>query len=544
MNQAVAELPFPEVVEPAVATVAAASSEDTPNLSAFSQLNLAAPLARAVAELGYESMTPIQAKAIPLVIQGRDVMGAAQTGTGKTAAFALPLLHRLLKHENTSTSPARHPVRALVLLPTRELADQVAQAIKAYAKHTQIRTTVVFGGMDMKPQTLELKRGVEVLVATPGRLLDHIEAKNAVLNQVEYVVLDEADRMLDIGFLPDLQRILSYLPKQRTTLLFSATFSTEIKRLASSYLQDPITVEVARSNATASTVEQHFYSVGDDDKRHALHQILRQRQLKQAFVFVNSKLGCARLARSLEREGLNATALHGDKSQDERLKALDAFKKGEVDLLVCTDVAARGLDIKDVPAVFNFDIPFNAEDYVHRIGRTGRAGQSGLAVSFVSKSDARLVADIEKLIKTKIELEAVEFDEDQPDIRRQGHFNDGRRMYKAPGGDEADASQRVGERPREASGQQGGRESGRDSGRESGRDSARDFSRPPRRDFSRDYARPTPANRDPFFDKPYEPTAVADTPAPTWEPSVKHATRSISANIKPKRRVAALFKSE
>ena len=279
---------------------------DTP-IMAFAQLQLAAPLARAVAEMGYTSMTPIQAQAIPVVLQGRDVMGAAQTGTGKTAAFALPLLQRLLKHENSSTSPARHPVRALVLLPTRELADQVAQAIKSYAQHTQLRSTVVFGGIDMKPQTLELKKGVEVLVATPGRLLDHIEAKNAVLGQVEYVVLDEADRMLDIGFLPDLQRILSYLPKQRTTLLFSATFSPEIKRLANSYLQSPVTIEVARSNATASTVEQHFYSVGDEDKRHALHQILKERNLKQAFVFVNSKLGCARLARSLEREGLNTT---------------------------------------------------------------------------------------------------------------------------------------------------------------------------------------------------------------------------------------------
>ena len=277
---------------------------DQPKMDSFSQLQLAEPLARAVADLGYESMTPIQAQAIPEVLKGRDVMGAAQTGTGKTAAFSLPLLQRMLVHQNASTSPARHPVRALVLLPTRELADQVAQAIKAYAKHTQLRCAVVFGGMDMKPQTLELKRGVEVLVATPGRLLDHIEAKNAVLNQVEYVVLDEADRMLDIGFLPDLQRILSFLPKQRTTLLFSATFSPEIKRLANSYLQDPITIEVARPNAAASTVEQRFFSVGDEDKRRALHQILRQRDLKQAFVFVNSKLGCARLARSLEREGL------------------------------------------------------------------------------------------------------------------------------------------------------------------------------------------------------------------------------------------------
>lgn len=490
---------------------------------AFAQLQLAQPLARAVADMGYESMTPIQAQAIPVVITGKDVMGAAQTGTGKTAAFSLPLLHRLLKHENSSTSPARHPVRALVLLPTRELADQVAQQVKLYAKYTNLRSAVVFGGMDMKPQTLELKKGVEILVATPGRLLDHIEAKNTVLNQVEYVVLDEADRMLDIGFLPDLQRILSFLPKQRTTLLFSATFSPEIKRLANSYLQNPVTIEVARSNATASTVEQHFYSVGDDDKRHALHQILKQRGMKQAFVFVNSKLGCARLARSLEREGLKTTALHGDKSQEERLKALDAFKKGEVDLLVCTDVAARGLDIKDVPAVFNFDVPFNAEDYVHRIGRTGRAGAAGLAVTFVSKSDARLVGDIEKLIKTKIELEPVEFDENVPDIRKQGRINDGRRMYA-----------------------EGAQDDSRQSRHRSGalHDVAREgqFARQDR-SSRREYARPNAASRDPFFDKPYEPSAETEK-SPSWEASApRHASHSMSANIKPKRRVAALFKA-
>ena len=495
----------------------------------YSTLALAEPLKRAVAEMGYENMTPIQAQAIPVVLTGKDVMGAAQTGTGKTAAFSLPLLERLLKHENSSASPARHPVRALVLLPTRELADQVAQQIALYAKYTKLRSTVVFGGMDMKPQTLELKKGVEVLVATPGRLLDHIEAKNAVLNQVEYVVLDEADRMLDIGFLPDLQRILSYLPKQRTTLLFSATFSPEIKRLANSYLQNPVTIEVARSNATASTVEQHFYSVGEDNKRHALHQILKSRGIKQAFVFVNSKLGCARLARSLEREGLKTAALHGDKSQDERLKALESFKKGEVDLLVCTDVAARGLDIKDVPAVFNFDIPFNAEDYVHRIGRTGRAGASGLAVTFVGGgNDARLLADIEKLIKTKIELEAVEFEEDQPDIRKQGRINDGRRMYHEDGS---------------SVGGNNGRSAGRGEGRGPRDDSGRPrVDRAPRNDYNR----PTPASRDPFFDKPYEPTAAPAeaSAAPSWESAVRPTTRSISANIKPKRKVAALFKPE
>ena len=480
--------------------------------SSFSNLSLAPQLARAVAEMGYETMTPIQEQAIPVVLEGKDVMGAAQTGTGKTAAFALPLLQRMMKHENASTSPARHPVRALVLLPTRELAVQVAEQVELYAKYTNLRSAVVFGGMDMKPQTLALKAGVEVLVATPGRLLDHIEAKNAVLNQVEYVVLDEADRMLDIGFLPDLQRILSYLPKQRITLLFSATFSPEIKRLASSYLQEPVTIEVARSNATASTVEQHFYSVDADDKRRALHQILKTRGVKQAFVFVNSKLGCARLARSLEKEGLKTTALHGDKSQDERLKALEAFKSGEVDLLVCTDVAARGLDIKDVPAVFNFDVPFSAEDYVHRIGRTGRAGASGLAVSFAASSDQRLVTDIEKLIKTKIELEPMVFDEDQTPT---GRINDGRRMYR----EAQDASPR---------------------------DSAPLQRREPREFRERREATPyrqAAAPRDPFFDRPYESTAAPDA-QPAWEAAAKAApARSgVFANIKPKKKVAALFK--
>ncbi len=485
--------------------------------SSFSNLSLAEPLARAVAEMGYESMTPIQAQAIPVVLTGQDVMGAAQTGTGKTAAFSLPLLQRLLKHENSSTSPARHPVRALVLLPTRELADQVAQQIALYAKYTKLRSTVVFGGMDMKPQTIELKKGVEVLVATPGRLLDHIEAKNAVLNQVEYVVLDEADRMLDIGFLPDLQRILSYLPKSRTTLLFSATFSPEIKRLAGSYLQDPVTIEVARPNETASTVEQRFFSAQDDDKRRAIRHVLTERGLKQAFVFVNSKLGCARLARSLERDGLKTAALHGDKSQDERLKALEAFKQGEVDLLVCTDVAARGLDIKDVPAVFNFDVPFNAEDYVHRIGRTGRAGASGLAVTLVSGSDARLVGDIEKLIKKKIELEAIEYDDDRPKER----INDGRRAWRE-GADSND--------PRSAG--------------SAHRREAREPREPREGREPRDYRgfRPATVSRDPFFAKPYEPS-VSDA-APAWEAAAKVPARSgISANIKPKRKVAALFKA-
>src|SRR5882724_5057671 len=397
-----------------------------PDLMKFSALGLSESLQRAVAAQRYTMMTPIQAKAIPIVLAGRDVMGAAQTGTGKTAAFSLPLLHKMLKHENSSASPARHPVRALVLAPTRELADQVAKNIKTYSAHTKLRTMVVFGGIDMKPQTAELKMGVEVLIATPGRLLDHIEAKNCVLNQVEYVVLDEADRMLDIGFLPDLQRILSYLPKTRQTLLFSATFSPEIKRLAQSYLQDPILVEVARPNAAATNVEQRFYSVTTDDKRRAVLKLLKERSLSQALVFVNSKLGCARLARSFERDGLRTNALHGDKSQDERLKALDAFKRGDVDVVVATDVAARGLDIVDLPAVFNFDVPYNAEDYVHRIGRTGRAGASGLAITLVTRDDSRLASDIEKLINKKIDLEPFELEDDRP-RRPPRRFNDDER---------------------------------------------------------------------------------------------------------------------
>jgi superfamily II DNA/RNA helicase len=471
----------------------------------FDTLPLDPKLLRAVADQGYATMTPIQAKAIPIVLAGRDVMGAAQTGTGKTAAFSIPLLQKMLKHENASASPARHPVRALCLAPTRELADQVANNVKAYAKHTNLRVAVVFGGIDMKPQTAELKAGVEVLIATPGRLLDHIEAKNAVLNQVEYVVLDEADRMLDIGFLPDLQRILSYLPKQRQTLLFSATFSPEIRRLAQSYLQDPVTVEVARANATAALIEQRFFSVSDDDKRGAVRQLLKDRSLTQAIVFVNSKLGAARLARSFERDGLKTAALHGDKSQDERLKSLEAFKRGEVELLVATDVAARGLDIADLPAVFNFDVPFNAEDYVHRIGRTGRAGASGLAVTLVTRDDTRLIGDIEKLIKKKIELEPIELDDDRPRRPRRPLDDDTageRRTERA-------TAERI---PAE---------------------------RPPRRSW----APPAPPS-DPIFDRPYEPSAASEEPA-SWDhkapPTNNTAKGVLTPNIKPKRKVASLL---
>ncbi|QJP72327.1 DEAD/DEAH box helicase [Burkholderia glumae] len=377
----------------------------TPVDATFDQFGLAPDILKAIADQGYTKPTPIQAKAIPVVLSGRDVMGAAQTGTGKTASFSLPIIQRLLPQANTSASPARHPVRALILTPTRELADQVAANVHSYAKHTALRSAVVFGGVDMNPQMAELRRGVEILIATPGRLLDHVQQKTANLGQVQMLVLDEADRMLDMGFLPDLQRILNLLPKARQTLLFSATFSPEIKKLAATYLTNPQTIEVARSNATATNVTQIVYDIAEGDKQAAVVKLIRDRALKQVIVFCNSKIGASRLARLLERDGVVATAIHGDRSQNERMQALEAFKRGEVEALVATDVAARGLDIAELPAVINFDLPFSAEDYVHRIGRTGRAGASGDALSLCSPNERKQLADIEKLIKRDLPLQ-------------------------------------------------------------------------------------------------------------------------------------------
>ncbi|GAB2851144.1 DEAD/DEAH box helicase [Pseudoduganella ginsengisoli] len=391
------------VAAPATAApVAADVPGAAPAQVRFADFGLSPDIQRALTAQGYVYPTPIQAQAIPIVLKGRDVMGAAQTGTGKTAGFSLPIIQLLLAHANSSMSPARHPVRALILTPTRELAVQVAENVQAYSQFTPLRTCVVFGGMDMKPQTEALRRGVEIVIATPGRLLDHVEQKNISLAQVQMLVMDEADRMLDMGFLPDLQRIINLLPKQRQNLMFSATFSPEIKKLANSFLTDPVTVEVARSNATADRVTQVVYKVQEDHKRDLVAHLLRQRELKQVIVFSNTKIGASRLARGLEQEGMKASAIHGDKTQQERMAALEAFKKGEIDILVATDVAARGLDISDLPCVINFDLPYNAEDYVHRIGRTGRAGASGDAISIYSDKDERLLADIEKLIKQTI----------------------------------------------------------------------------------------------------------------------------------------------
>jgi ATP-dependent RNA helicase RhlE len=373
----------------------------------FDSFGLHPDLMRAVADAGYTTPTPIQSQAIPVIIQGRDVMGAAQTGTGKTAAFTLPILQRLMAHANTSASPARHPVRALMLAPTRELADQIAQNVAQYACHVPLRSAVVFGGVDMNPQTAALRAGVEILIATPGRLLDHVQQKTVSLANVSVLVLDEADRMLDMGFLPDLQRIVNLLPKDRQSLLFSATFSTEIRRLAKTFLNDtPVVIEVAARNAMADNVTQMVYTVDRaDQKRAAVAQIIKAEGLRQVIVFTNTKIGASRLARELQREGIAADAIHGDKSQGERLATLEKFKKGEVEVMVATDVAARGLDIAELPAVINYDLPYSPEDYVHRIGRTGRAGASGRAMSLMIADDARLLSEIEKLVKKTIPQE-------------------------------------------------------------------------------------------------------------------------------------------
>ncbi|VCU71206.1 ATP-dependent RNA helicase RhlE [Pigmentiphaga humi] len=370
--------------------------------SSFADCGLHPDILKAVVATGYTTPTPIQAQAIPVVMNGRDAMGAAQTGTGKTAAFTLPILHRLMPLANTSASPARHPVRALILTPTRELADQVAESVKRYGASTPLRAAVVFGGVDIGPQKEALRRGCEVLIATPGRLLDHVEQRNVNLGQVGILVLDEADRMLDMGFLPDLERIIRLLPQQRQTLLFSATFSNEIRKLGRSYLNSPVEIEVAARNATADTVSQIAYKLEGDAKRAAVVHLVKSRGLKQVIVFSNTKIGTARLARQLERDGVRAESIHGDKTQADRMKALEAFKAGELEVLVATDVAARGLDVAGVPCVINYDLPYNAEDYVHRIGRTGRAGASGEAISLFSSAEEKYLLDVEKLIKREI----------------------------------------------------------------------------------------------------------------------------------------------
>jgi ATP-dependent RNA helicase RhlE len=360
-----------------------------------------------VADEGYTTPTPIQQQAIPVVLAGRDLLGAAQTGTGKTAGFTLPLLQRLAPKSSTSFSPARHPVRCLIVTPTRELALQVEESVRTYGKYLKLKSTCIYGGVGMQPQTDALRNGVDVVVATPGRLLDHVQQKTVDLRQVEILVLDEADRMLDMGFIHDIRKILALLPAQRQNLLFSATFPEEIRKLAATFMKDPVTVEVARRNTPVELIGQVQHPVASDRKRELLAHLVKTNDWKQVLVFTKTKHGANRLAQQLEKSGIEADAIHGNKAQNARVRTLKRFKDNELRVLVATDIAARGLDIEALPHVVNFDMPHVAEDYVHRIGRTGRAGVEGEAVSLVSPEDRPLMAAIERLINRKVELRVI-----------------------------------------------------------------------------------------------------------------------------------------
>jgi ATP-dependent RNA helicase RhlE len=383
----------------------------------FDHLGLSPELLRAVEEEGYTEPTPIQEKAIPIVLRGGDLMARAQTGTGKTAAFALPILERMKVHANKSFSPARHPIRVLVVTPTRELAIQVHKSFQSYGRHVGLRSTIIYGGVPMPPQEKDLLGGVEIVVATPGRLLDHAGSRTMNLGQVEVLVLDEGDRMLDMGFIDDIRRILALLPPKRQNLLFSATLDAEVRSLASTFLDNPESVDVAPTVRAAESVEQVAYLVDPDRKRELLSYLVRSRDLRQVLVFTRTKQMTRRLASQLDRGGVDATAIHGDRSQPEREKALEQFKSGEVRVLVATDVAARGLDIEALPVVVNFEIPFDPEDYVHRIGRTGRAGMEGLAISLVSLDEEDQLKSINRLLKRDLPLRQVRGFEVDPAAR-------------------------------------------------------------------------------------------------------------------------------
>lgn len=360
----------------------------------FASLGLSAPLLKAVAEQGYETPSPIQAEAIPAVLEGRDVMAAAQTGTGKTAGFTLPLLQRLSQGERSRGNQ----VRALVLTPTRELAAQVGDSVATYGRHLPLRSTVVFGGVKINPQMMNLRRGADVLVATPGRLLDLYNQNAVKFKHLEVLILDEADRMLDMGFIHDIRRILALLPKQRQNLMFSATFSDEIRQLAKGIVHQPVEISVSPRNTTAKTVRQWVYPVDKKSKPALLTQLIRKNDWHQVLVFTRTKHGANRLTRHLEGKGIQAAAIHGNKSQGARTRALAEFKNNQIQALVATDIAARGLDIDQLPQVVNFDLPNVPEDYVHRIGRTGRAGAEGQAVSLVCADEFKQLRDIERLI--------------------------------------------------------------------------------------------------------------------------------------------------
>jgi len=387
----------------------------------FENLGLSAEILRAVEEQGYREPTPIQRQAIPVVLEGRDLMASAQTGTGKTAGFTLPLLQLLSKHDHPIKG--RRPVRALILTPTRELAAQIGENVESYSKHLRLRSLVVFGGVSINPQMMKLRGGVDILVATPGRLLD-LEHQNAVdLSKIEILVLDEADRMLDMGFIHDIRRVLSKLPAKRQNLLFSATFSDEIKGLASKLLHNPASVEVARRNTASEQIEQSVHFVDKKRKRELLSQMIGEGDWKQVLVFNRTKHGANHLAEQLNKDGITAAAIHGNKSQGARTRALADFKDGKIRVLVATDIAARGLDIDQLPHVVNYELPNVPEDYVHRIGRTGRAECTGEAISLVCVDEHKLLRDIERLLKREIPRIALPGYEPDPSIKAEPIIN-------------------------------------------------------------------------------------------------------------------------
>jgi ATP-dependent RNA helicase RhlE len=370
-------------------------------LMPFKALGLVPELVRALADRNYAQPTPVQAKVIPEILAGRDILAGSQTGTGKTAGFTLPLLQKLSAGSNMSRAP-----RALVLVPTRELAAQVADSVKAYGKFLNLRTAVIFGGVSINPQIDALRRGQDIIVATPGRLLDHAEQRTVDLRQIEILVLDEADRMLDMGFIRDIRRVIKLLPSKRQNLLFSATYSSEMRELAQSLLRNPVEIEVARRNAAVEAVEQLIYRVRKEDKRALLSHLITDGDWSQVLVFTRTKHGANRLTKQLMQDGIEAAAIHGNKSQNARTQALADFKAYKIRVLVATEVASRGLDIKELPHVVNFELPNVPEDYVHRIGRTGRAGATGIAVSLVSSDEQGLLKDIEKVLRKTVPIAA------------------------------------------------------------------------------------------------------------------------------------------
>jgi ATP-dependent RNA helicase RhlE len=405
----------------------------------FNTLGLSAELLRAISEQGYTEPTPVQEKAIPAILEGRDIMAGAQTGTGKTAGFTLPMLQRLVDGRD-SQGQGRRPIRALILTPTRELAAQVGESVRTYGRHLPLRSTVIFGGVKINPQKDKLRQGVDILVATPGRLLDHIGQGTIDLSRIEILVLDEADRMLDMGFVHDIRKLMALMPDSgtRQNLLFSATFSREIRQLADRLLDRPELIEVARCKTTAERIAQVVHPVDKRRKRELLSHMIGSQNWRQVLVFTRTKHGANRLARQLESDGLSAAAIHGNKTQGARTRALADFKRGAVRVLVATDIAARGLDIDLLPHVVNFELPNVAEDYVHRIGRTGRAGQEGEAVSLVCVDEHKLLRDIEKLLGGAIPSVTLEGYEPDPGIRAEpiqnGKGNAGRNQSRNSSG--------------------------------------------------------------------------------------------------------------